>query len=125
MKKQESRSSSPPGATSLMVIFAVLCLVVFAVLAMSTVLADGRIADASISAVRSYYAAAAEAEEKLAAARAEGVRGETTVTAEIPPSRCLQVTAEVTDGSCSVTGWRTVYNGVWEPDESLGVWIGD
>lgn len=124
MKKQESRSSSPPGATSLMVIFAVLCLVVFAVLAMSTVLADGRIADASVAAVRAYYDAAAEAEEKLAAARAAGSRGSTGVTAEIPPARRLEVTAEITDDACTVTRWQAVYCGEWQPDESLGVWTG-
>ena len=49
----ERQRFSPPavGGSSLLVIFAVLCLTVFAMLALSTVQANGRLSDASAEAV--------------------------------------------------------------------------
>jgi hypothetical protein len=59
----EKKSSFPAvfGGSSLLVIFAVLCLTVFALLGLSTVQAYGRIADASVAAVSDYYAADCQA----------------------------------------------------------------
>ena len=47
---------SPPavGGVSLLVVFAVLCLTVFALLSLTTVRADVRLADASAQAVSDY-----------------------------------------------------------------------
>ena len=48
----EKRFAAPAvGGSSLLVIFAVLCLTVFALLGLSTVRADGRLSDASAKAV--------------------------------------------------------------------------
>ena len=69
MEKKRAQSFAVPGGSALMAIFAVLCLTVFAILSLSTVLADGRLAKASLEAVRSYYAADCEAEETLALLR--------------------------------------------------------
>ena len=62
---------TPPvvGASSLLVIFAVLCLTIFALLSVSTVQADGRLSDHAAKAVVNYYEADAKAEEILAKAR--------------------------------------------------------
>ena len=62
---------SPPvvGGSSLLVIFAVLCLTVFALLGLSTVQADRRLSDASAQAVRAYYEADVQAETILAQLR--------------------------------------------------------
>ena len=59
---------SPPmvGGSSLLIIFAVLCLTIFTLLAWGTVQADIRLSDASIQAVSDYYAADREAEIILA-----------------------------------------------------------
>ena len=43
------------GGSSLLVIFAVLCLTVFALLALSTVQADGRLSQKTAQAVAEYY----------------------------------------------------------------------
>ena len=73
---------SPPavGGISLLVVFAVLCLTVFALLALTTVQADNRLADASAKAVTDYYAADCRAQEILArlrnGERPEGVEHE-------------------------------------------------
>lgn len=55
----ERRRFSPPtvGGSSLLVIFAVLCLTVFALLSLSTVQADGRLSQTSAEAAQAYYAA--------------------------------------------------------------------
>ena len=51
MDKQRKFQAPMVGGSSLLVIFAVLCLTVFALLGFSTVQADRRLADASIAAV--------------------------------------------------------------------------
>lgn len=55
---------SPPvsGGTSLLIIFSVLCLTIFALLSLSTVQANCRLSDASINASLTYYAADQKAE---------------------------------------------------------------
>ena len=57
------------GGSSLLVIFAVLCLTVFALLSLSTVQADQRLGDASLEAIISYYEADSEAEAIFARLR--------------------------------------------------------
>ena len=67
---EERRSVPPaPGASALLVIFAVLCLTVLAMLSLSTVQADARLSDASAETVTGYYAADYQAEEILAQLR--------------------------------------------------------
>ena len=61
--EKKSRLSPPAiGGSSLLVIFAVLCLTVFCLLGLSTVQAEKRLADASAQAVVDYYEADSEAE---------------------------------------------------------------
>ncbi|MEG0780884.1 MAG: hypothetical protein RR426_09800, partial [Oscillospiraceae bacterium] len=69
MRKSEF---SPPavGGSSLLVIFAVLCLTVFSLLALSTVEANGRLSLAMAQSVEDYYAADCAAEEILSRLRA-------------------------------------------------------
>ena len=58
------RGISPPpvGGTTLLAVFAVLCLTVFAVLGLSAVRADDRLSQKSADAVTAYYRAEADAE---------------------------------------------------------------
>lgn len=62
---------SPPavGGSSLLVIFAVLCLVTFALLAISSAMADKGLSDRSLATVEANYLADAEAEDTLAQLR--------------------------------------------------------
>lgn len=61
--EKKSRLSPPAiGGSSLLVIFAVLCLTVFCLLGLSTVQAEKRLADASAQAVVDYYEADSAAE---------------------------------------------------------------
>ena len=70
--RNTNRSFKPPmvGGSSLLVIFAVLCLTVFTLLSLSTVQADTRLSEASIQAVTDYYRADLQAEQIFAQLRA-------------------------------------------------------
>ena len=69
MRKQDSFSPAAVGGSSLLVIFAVLCLMVFALLSLSSVQAERRLADATTQSVLDYYEADLQAEKILAQLR--------------------------------------------------------
>jgi hypothetical protein len=126
------------GGVSLLVVFAVLCLTVFALLSLTTVRADVRLADASAQAVSDYYAADCQAQEILARLRAgetpdgvtwsspmEGGETEYSYTVFISNTQELQVEVLVwPDGRWSVQRWQAAAAGGWEIDEGLEVWDG-
>ena len=148
MAERKKENFSPPaiGGSSLLVVFAVLALTVFALLSLSTVRADVRLGDTAAQAVKDYYAAEMKAQEVLAQLR-DGGRGavseyavlemyamypdgcETTYSYTIPISenRSLEVTVAVSpDGTdYSVQRWESVYTGDWVFDDSLYVWDGE
>ena len=70
--RKKTTASFPPmvGGSSLLVIFAVLCLTIFTLLTLSTVKADERLLSSSAVAITSYYEADTRAEEIFAEIRA-------------------------------------------------------
>ena len=130
----EKERFSPPavGGSSLLVIFAVLCLTVFALLGLSCVQAGGRLSDASAQAVSAYYDADCRAEEILAALRQgvvmEGVRREAdgiyAYTCPISDTQALEVRVRLDGEDWSVLRWQAVSTAQWEADESLDLWDG-
>ena len=169
------RRFSPPaiGGTSLLTAFAVLALTVFAFLALATVQADDRLADASSKAVTDYYAADCAAQEILACLRsgaplpegsvvhtetlsaggeenpedlqesessessetfdeAESSEAFPTPSAvlysyECPISKTQTLAVEVRmeeDGQYTILRWQAKPTGIWEEDDSLGLWDG-
>ena len=133
----EKRFAAPAvGGSSLLVIFAVLCLTVFALLGLSTVRADGRLSDASAKAVSAYYEADCQAEAILARLRAgelqEGVEesitpeGRTCVyTCPISDTQTLAVEVRLEGANYDILRWQAVSTADWEPDETLDLWDGD
>lgn len=132
----DPRRFTPPavGGSSLLVIFAVLCLTIFALLGLGTVQADQRLSDASAEAVYDYYAADCQAEAILARLRAgempEGVTalaGDTyTYTCPISDTQVLEVEVQVTGADdYAVVRWQTVSAADWEPDTGLEIWDGE
>lgn len=78
VRTREGKNPAPVvGGSSLLVIFAVLCLTVFAVLSLTQAQADRRLAQSSWSAVTGYYRADCQAQEILSRLRA----------GEAPPER--------------------------------------
>ena len=140
---QQDRSRerfSPPavGGISLLVAFAVLCLTVFALLALTTVQADNRLADASAKAVADYYAADCQAQEILArlrnGERPEGVEfsGSGLLHAQyvvpISDTQELQVSVILkgtADQEYVIERWQAAPSVEWESDESLDLWDGN
>lgn len=142
MTERKREIFSPPavGGISLLVAFAVLCLTVFALLSLTTVQADGRLADASAQAVEEYYDADCRAQEILARLR----NGETPVevtshledswhdpgmtryTYEVPISDTQELQVEVlVDGeNYEILRWQAQYTGEWEAVEDIDLWDG-
>lgn len=129
MKKTDTPAAV--GGISLLVVFAVLCLAVFAVLSLSSVRAEGRLSAASAEAVRAYYEADCEAEEILARLRAgivpEGVLAEGNryrYECAVSDTQKLSVEAEVTGEDYRILRWQTEAVGQWKAEDELRVWDG-
>lgn len=131
---KDKRRGSPPavGGASLLVVFAVLCLTIFALLSLATVRADSRLADASVKSVTDYYAADLEAQTILARLRAgEKVEG-VTVNGEIYSFTCrvsdtqnLEAAVLLRGSEYRVLRWQTVLAQSWRADDTLDIWDGD
>lgn len=149
--KQKTEFHFGVGASSILMIFTVLCLTVFSVLTFSTARADQRLTEKALDGTREYYAADRQAEETLA--RIDGIlkKAKDLPTAKQllaeagfsvdPEGEVFQVTAEFAVGDnrtyrmvVELTGdperryrvlERSVQNteGVWE-DEALDIWDG-
>lgn len=127
------RSDAPPavGGSSLLVIFAVLCLAVFAVLGLSSVQVEGRLSKASAEAVRAYYEADCEAEEMLAQLRQgnvpEGVISDGNryrYDCAVSETQRLAVEAELEDGVYRILRWQTESGFSWPEENELNLWDG-
>lgn len=130
MSKHQEHQLPVIGGSSLLVIFAVLCLTVFALLGFSTVQADKRLADVSIQAVSDYYAADCAAEEILAKLRAGQLPEGVTLTGDvyayscpISPTQALQV--EVRSGDWEVLRWQAVSTIQWQENTDMELWDGN
>lgn len=130
MKKQETFSPAAVGGSSLLVIFAVLCLTVFALLSLSSVQAERRLADAATQSVLDYYEADLRAEEILARLRSgeeiAGLKEENgKFEFEVPISgrQTLAVALARQGDDWVVLRWQMVTR-EGEPDDTLNVWKG-
>lgn len=132
MNKQ-NKSFTPPaiGGASLLVVFAVLCLTVFALLSLTTIRADERLSAASANAVSDYYAADFEAERIFAELRAgdwpDGVSIDGDIYSyECPISETQSIFVELQrkGDSFTVLRWQSASSSSVEFDETLPVWDG-
>ncbi len=130
MNNQKMR---PPlvGGSSLLVVFAILCLTVFALLGFSTVQADQRLSDASADVVKNYYAADLQAETILAQLRngdvPDGIVEENGVYSYVCPmseTQELQVQVRIDGRTWEILRWQTVSTATWDEEEPLSVWDG-
>lgn len=135
MAADRKQAAPPPlGGISLLVVFAVLCLTVFALLSLSTVMADTRLADAAAQAVEDYYAADVSAQETLARLRCgelpDGVTREdgNVYSYQCPISDTQSLSVEVrveADGSYDILRWQAGYDGLWLEGEGPEFWDGE
>ena len=131
MHKKQRLSVPVVGGSSLLVIFAVLCMTVFALLSLSTVLADGRLNQASVEAVSAYYTADTQAEEIFARVRQGELPEEVTekngiytYSCPISENQALQVKLQKTAAGWKVLRWQAVVTAEWEED-TLNLWDGE
>lgn len=133
------------GSASIMLIFAVLCLTVFALISLSVAENDKMLVDTEAKLVTEYYFADELAERVLAEILAADVvpgeilgvsvdtRWDWDLTAEIAAFNCpisdvkdLSVRVAIgEDMAYSILEWKMVSTGEWIIDDSLNVWIGD
>lgn len=134
MERRTKERFSPPalGGSSLLVVFAVLCLTVFALLSLSTVRADGRLGDVAADAVAGYYQADAQAQEILARLRMGEVPAEVEsrgsvyrYSCPISDSQQLNVQVKVEGSDYQILCWQAAPSGEWEPDNRLELWDGE
>lgn len=134
MTERGKDRSAPPavGGISLLVVFAVLCLTVFALLSLSTVRADDRLGKLSAQAVADYYEADTRAEEILAKLRAGQISDEVIVDGDLYSYTCpisdtqeLQVQVRLEEDAYTILCWQAVPVGEWVVDDSIHVWEGE
>ena len=112
----KTKRLSPPiiGASSLLVIFAVLCLTVFALLTLSTAKDEQNLSNVSANAVSAYYKADAEAEFIFAEIRSGNIPPSVTVEDDIYSYSCqissnlyLNVQLRFSEGEWTILSWQT------------------
>ena len=123
----------PPivGGSSLLVMFAVLCLTVFALLGLSSVQASGRLSEATTQSVAAYYQADCLAEEIFARLRSGEMPADVTKTSNIYSYTCpisdtqqLQVELQKDADGWTVLRWQAESTAIWESDNELNLWDG-
>ena len=120
------------GASTLLVIFAVLCLTVFSLLSLSTAQSRSRLSAAAAENTRAYYQAACRAEEILSALRMGDLPDGVEVIDDIYRYSCpisdtqvLLVAVQLREnGSYSLLRWQSISTTVWEAEDAITVWDG-
>lgn len=130
--RKDNLSLPAVGLSSLLVIFAVLCLTVFTLLSVSTVSAHQRLAQSSRQAITGYYQADSQAEEILAKLRSgevpQGVTREGnqyTYSCPISDTQTLVVRVEVAGENYQILRWQAISTENWEAEDKLPVWDGE
>lgn len=118
------------GGSSLLAVFAVLCLVVFAALSLSTAQAQKRASDAYVCVAEAYYAADLAAEEIFARLRAgEEVPGVVEkdgiyqYNCPVSEQQTLEIQLESKEGSWTVHRWQVCTVPI-QVSETITVWDG-
>ena len=134
------RGGTVTGAVSLVMIFVVLCMTVFAVLTLSTAVGESRLAQATAAHVQDYYEAdarataiAAQVAAALTAPEIDGIPVEyvpseqgTHAVFSVPAgeNQALDVELLLQTPSYAILKWELVYSGDWQADQSIAVWDG-
>ena len=125
------RGGTMTGAVSLVMIFCVLCMAVFAVLTLSTAVREQGLAELTAQRAAEYYeadrqaaaiAAALIAGEAVEADVSYELTGEGAVASYVVPAGgelLLEVRLLLTGSEYEVLAWRTIYAGDWTPDNSM------
>lgn len=126
MKKSAHFSPPAIGGSSLMVIFALLAMCIFAVLSLTTAKAEERLSTVSAQAVADYYAADLQAEKQFAALReTEKEAGDFGYSCPVSENRQLQVRLRFDGKRWQILQWQTVAGEEPGIQETLKLWDGE
>jgi len=125
-------SPAPVGIASLLCIFAVLCLTVFALLTLSAVRTNQQFSDRAAETVSAYYEADCLAQELLARLRSGQRPEEVSETDGVFSYRCrvtdtqvLEAAVYLREDSWEILRWQLCSHGEWEAEDRLPVWSGE
>lgn len=130
MKESHKSNKNAPflniGSASLLVVFLVLCLVIFAVLTLTSAQSDYRFSERLADRRTAYYTACNQAEEQIAALCADGTLSHLTEAyafqVTINGRQALSVVLEPDgDGGFTVSSWQTVHTADWTPGNMEGM----
>ncbi len=132
------RKSAPIniGTSSIMMLFAVLCLTVFAVLSLVSARSQSALAKKSADAVSAYYAADTRAADIFDGLRAGDVPEDVTVSEypdgtyyryEVPvdENQVLAVVVCQAGETFEILSWKVSAAAEWNADEQINVWDGN
>lgn len=145
MRRREGAQGIGVGGATLLMIFAVLCLVIFAVLALLHAKSGEELALRASGAVEEYYAADSRAEEVCAellacleagefpqkiggtpvAGTAEGEAACFTYRVEVNERQAIEAVLRWDGEELSRLSWKLVPSGPWVPEDTLSVWSGE
>lgn len=123
MKQNTSRNFI--GITSIIFIFIVLCLSVFALLSVNSARQSLASVQRSADAVTRYYAADSSAQLWIHQVKAEGPAGEDVLEREFPISDSQTLRVALDGTTFEILSYQVVNNEVLEIDDSLQVWQGE
>ena len=117
------------GVSALLVIFATLCLAVFALLSVATARSQVKFGQNNRDAVSAYYQADSRAQQILARLRAGEMPGEVTEQGDKFAYTCAisegqALTVEIAKETYQVLRWQVVTTADWESDDRIPVWTG-
>ena len=131
------------GSASIVLVFAVLCLAIFAVISLVPAMTEQTLIERELRLVDSFYAADTLAEKVLAEILAAdeiptSVRGVdvfvdwdwdlmaevVSFSTPVTDIRELSVTVKIDDDTYEILAWHMVDIGLWEIDDFLNVWQG-
>ena len=121
------------GSATLVMVFSVLCLTIFATITLMTAHNDLIAAQKNADAVHAYYEADAEATAILAEIRAGTMPdtverekgGALAYNVEIDGNQRLAIRLAEKDGKYAVEKWAVEYTGEWKADDTIEVWDGE
>jgi len=125
MTRKKSSAGFGTGSSSILIIFVLLCLVVFASLSLVSANSDQKLSQKLAARTQAYYAACNEAEMALAALDGALQGGGTAEDFEeyyvIDDTQSLYVKLRPAGTSYVIEAWEVVRTAAWEPEEGLNL----
>ncbi len=117
MRKTAQEFRIGTGASSILLVLVVLCLTVLGILAYSAARADNALTERNTEATERYYAAVAEAEERLCALASEGKAGTFAFQISVGEGLALDVRGALENGVILRERFALVNTAEWQPED--------